>query len=143
MMKTLVSLLPVSLALAVAGCSSPSPITLNRVGPVPQASISMASDGYLVVYPPALPLTTLDDPDMSFRSVCRVRSDDGALYRKVAVWSPAETKQPLALPAGSYTVEARAANRALVHVPVVIEPDRTTVVRLNGELSSEALAALD
>jgi hypothetical protein len=144
-MKILVTILPMGLALGLAGCTSTSPLALDRVGPAPQAILAKAPQGYLVVSPALLPLTTLDDPDMSLRSNYRILSSDGTLYRNVRIWVPDVLHEPapLALPPGLYTIEARATGYRRVSVPVVIEADRTTIVRLNGQARSEDLAASD
>ena len=144
-MKRLATFLPIGLAIVLAGCTSTSHLTLDRVGPAPRAILSKAREGYLLVHPAWLPLTTLDDPDMSLQSICRILSSDGTLYRNVRIWAPNVSHEPapIALPPGLYTVEARATGHGRVHVPVVIEADRTTVVRLNGQPRSEDLAASD
>jgi hypothetical protein len=78
----------------------------------------------------------MDDPDMSVRAICRVLSEDGGLYRTVRVWGAERDLEPaiLRLPAGLYTVEARASGYGRVVIPVAIEKNRMTVIRLDGEL---------
>jgi hypothetical protein len=144
-MKLLGPLSSIGLALGVAGCSSTPPLALDPVGPAPTVFLAKAPRGHLVLWPAALPLTTLDDPDLALRSNCRILSSDGSLYRSVRIWASDHSREParVALPPGVYTVESRAAGHGRVAVPVVVEADRTTVVRLDSEshLRFEGLAA--
>jgi hypothetical protein len=125
---------------ALAGCTSSSGPSLvaNRVGPSPTVLPSQPGDGLLLVRPDWLPLTSLDDPDMSIRATYKILSDDGAIFRDVRVWAPEHQPEPtpIRLPAGLYTVEARASGYGRVGVPVKIEKERTTIVRLDGEADS-------
>jgi hypothetical protein len=140
----------VAAAAALAGCASSPPLALEQVGPAPSLVQSTPLHGHLLVQPAWLPLTTLDDPDMSIHTDYRILAEDGSLYRKVRGWAPnaEHDPAPVLLPAGQYTVEARAAGYGLVTVPVVIEPAQTTMLCLNGRAdarfadSSAALVTL-
>jgi hypothetical protein len=133
------------IVLPLAGCTTSSSVSLghHRVGPAPAVHASATGEGLLLISPDWLPLTSLDDPDMSIRAVCRVLTEDGALYRTVRVWGAEHDLDPaiLRLPAGLYTVEARASGYGRVGIPVVIEKNRMTVIRLDGELDPSFEAA--
>jgi len=133
-MKNSVALGAIITAIALVGCASP-PLALERVGPAPRLARATPSEGHLLVQPAALPLTTLDDPDMSIRVDYKILSSDGALYRNIRCWGTEVWHHPTSvrLPAGLYTVEARATGYGRVRVPVVIEAVRTTTVCLNGQ----------
>jgi hypothetical protein len=133
-MKNTFSLALIVAAAALAGCASAPPLALERVGPAPFLAQSTPLQGQLLVRPAWLPLTTLDDPDMSIHTDYRILAEDGSLYRTVRCWAPDADRDPapVQLPAGQYTVQARAAGVGQVAVPVVIEPAQTTILCLNG-----------
>ena len=99
-MNSSVQILPLILALAIplAGCttSSSQSLALQRVGSAPDHLPGAPAEGLLLVNPDWLPLTSLDDPDMSVRASYKILSSDGALYRKVRVWGSEHHPEPMA-----------------------------------------------
>ncbi len=116
-------------------------LVLGAVGPVPSAvATANANAGTLVAYS-AYDVTAdfnSRDPNRPVYSDYRIYSNRGKLLRKVHNDSGTIFQDPrrVTLPAGSYRVLARANGYGYVTVPVTIEADRTTILRLTGNWSA-------
>jgi hypothetical protein len=130
----LVTLLP--------ACSSPrTAVDLAPVGPAPLDQALQPNQGGLVVYSA---YNLYGDPRyVMHHSDYSIASDDGKMVRQMANHIDRFDEGPrrIALAAGKYTVTARSAHYGKVNVPVVIQPERTTCVYLDGYPHPEAPSA--
>jgi hypothetical protein len=132
-------ILMTALAVAwLAGCASNSnQVTVDTVGPRPQAAMAEASDsGTLIVY------SAFDvgadfynrNPYGRQYSDYRILTGDGKLYEKVHNNNDTimQDAVPVNLPAGNYQVKAASNGYGHVTVPIVIAAHQTTILHLEG-----------
>ena len=120
----------------LAGCASPgSRLALEPIGPAPTTPSSVGSSGTLVVFSAFRRGADFSAPPYRREySDYRIFSPDGKLLQ----WVPNDsgtleaTPKPVPLPMGTYHVVARANGYGEVTVPVVIRPNQTTFVHLEG-----------
>ena len=112
------------------------PVVLAPVGPCSVRHESSDLKGHLQVFSVMEAPSEGDDPIWYQHTAYRIYNPGGKRVKyvgnRVGKWD--ETPQTVTLPAGRYTVKALAEGycHLLVQVPVVIEPDRTTVVHLQS-----------
>jgi hypothetical protein len=128
------------LAVLLAGCASPGgvPVVETPVGPSGEPARAAAGEGWLVVYS-AFEVVPMDNSYSTPRTRYEVDDAEGRMLRKVSNFASTfdATPTPVSLSAGSYRVLAAAANYGLVAVPVVIQPNRTTTLYLDGASHQE------
>jgi hypothetical protein len=94
-----------------------------------------SNSGYLKVYSAT---DEFDDGGVSYyaHSSYTVYMGNGKLFKTIEnhISASDETPDVVALPAGTYTVEARSEARGYVRLPVVVRPGRLTIVDLEEEL---------
>jgi hypothetical protein len=141
-MKTIISMLLVTAGALLSGCaSSKDGLPLGTVGPAPLPVLNANSTtGTLVVYSAYEVNADFNsrDVDRPEYSDYRIYSADGKLLQKVHNDSGTIFQDPrrVALPVGNYQVVAQA-NIGFGHVtiPVSVEANRTTMLRLSGNWS--------
>ena len=126
-------------AILYSGCASePNTVALDAVGPAQVLKPGFASidQGTLVVYSAADPSPDFSarDPYRPIYSNYEIYSMDGRLLKKIHNNDDTMLQRPVGvgLPAGKYSVQARANGYGLVSVPVMIQAGRNTVVHLEG-----------
>jgi hypothetical protein len=134
-MKSL--LLAVSASVAfVASCSfHPQPLVLQAVGPSPSQPVVAGSGGTLVVYSAFDPHADFNDlPYTRHYSDYQIVGSQGTLLKLVRNNTPSILGAPAAveLPAGNYSVMARANGYRTVTVPVAIAAGQATTLHLEG-----------
>ena len=123
----------VGAALISAGCAS-VPTLVAPVGPFPSEHWASEPKGHLQVFSVVEPQSEGDDAVWYQHSGYVIYNEQGKRFKYVGnttgKWD--ETPQTVLLPAGRYTVKARAEGYlyVLVNVPIVIERGKTTVVHL-------------
>ena len=112
----------------------PAPVAVQAVGPAPREEANNAQDGYLVVYS-AWGLVNENKAPVDHHSRYTIRSDDGRMNRVIINHVDRFDEGPIRLPltAGTYKVSALSAHSGRVIVPVIIEPQQTTYVYLDGQ----------
>jgi len=119
-----------------AGCTSAqTPLVLGTVGPrqyLPEVN-SIEPRGSLVVYT-AFDSSSVTGDDQPRHSDYELRSSDGQLIKRVFNRAHGIGDEPATvdLVPGRYVIEARATRARRVSVPIAIEADRTTCLRLDG-----------
>jgi hypothetical protein len=119
--------------LILAGCAS-VPTLLSPVGPDPSEHGASDPKGHLQIFSVVEPQSEGDDAVWYQHSSYVIYNEQGKRFKYVGnttgKWD--KTPQTVLLPAGRYTVTARAEGYryVLVNVPIVIEPGKTTVVHL-------------
>ncbi|HTY87477.1 MAG TPA: hypothetical protein VMB80_08435 [Candidatus Acidoferrum sp.] len=138
-MKLLIAAVGGSAGLLLAGCAGPETgLVLDPVGPPPAiVAHTDALTGSLVVYSAASANADFNsrDPYDQEYSDYRILSPEGKLLQRVHNDTGRSWDSPVVvcLSAGHYRVVARANGCGLVTVPVVIEPNQTTTVHLDGD----------
>jgi len=121
------------LAPILAGCSS-RPAVLAPVGPCSVSHQTSGSKGHLQVFSVMEAQSEGDDPIWYQHTAYRIYNPQGKRIRyvgnTVGKWD--DTPATVTLPAGRYTVKARAEGYRSVEVPVSIEPGQTTRVHLES-----------
>jgi hypothetical protein len=134
------------MACLLAGCISQRPeVVLDPIGPPSPPLAGSGSSGTLVVYSAFDPHADFNDlPYQRHYTDYRIVSADGSAQQTIHNTNGLSLDGPrsLELPVGSYQVMARANGYGLVTVPVVIRPNQTTTVHLEGNPSSSNNAAL-
>ena len=137
-MKTFLTSNIVAAGLLLAGCATgKSGMTLDTVGPVstPPAAIS-STNGTLVVYSAYEVSADFNsrDPYHPEYSDYRIFTPDGKLLQRVHNNSGTILQDPMSveLPAGKYSVIARANGYGYVTVPVIIEAQQSTILHIEG-----------
>ncbi len=125
----------------LCGCvTSHNRLVLDTVGPDPSLSqvVQVATNhGWLVVYSAYRRNADFNSRD-SYRPECsdfKIYSSTGQFQQRIHNNSgnSLQSVVPVALPAGEYKVKARANGYGYVIVPVVILPNQTTVLHLEGD----------
>jgi hypothetical protein len=126
--------LTAALALAPGCASEPTPVAVQAVGPAPREQTNTSQDGYLVVYS-AWGLVNENKAPVDHHSRYTITSDDGKTNRVIINHVDRFDEGPIrvALAAGSYKVSALSAHSGRVIVPVIIAPQQTTYVYLDGQ----------
>ena len=120
------------------GCASfKNDLVLNTVGPAPSSTVPAKSgQGTLTVYSANKVNADFNSLDPNRREYSDYRIFDS--HRKLIKWVHNVTNDilqrpvPVELPAGKYFVAARANGYGIVTVPVIIEANQETVLRLGG-----------
>src|ERR1051326_2438107 len=126
----------------LSACSfHPAPVLLQPVGPVPPESSAgppARNEGYLVVY--SAWSSFVDLGSVGHHSRYTIRANDQAQPREIINHADRFDEGPirLSLAPGSYHVTARATHAGRVVVPVVIKPQETTFVYLDGSNPQQA-----
>lgn len=126
-------------AILYSGCASErNTVALDAVGPA-QLSKPVpptADQGTLIVYSAANPYPDFGarDPYRQVYSNYEIYSTDERLLKKIHNNDNTMLQRPVGvgMPAGTYTVQARANGYGLVSVPVMIQAGQSTVVHLEG-----------
>ena len=120
-----------SLTTAQAGDNTALRIGLVRFGGMEHRTGS--AEGYLLVYSAT---DEFSDGDLVFNahSSYLIRTTDGKSFKSVEnhMSRSDEIPERVSLPAGSYIVEARSANKGYVCVRVMIKPSRLTLLDLDS-----------
>jgi hypothetical protein len=130
----------------VIGCASPPIALTEAVGPAPkvahEGSISAeghaAGEGLLLVYTPVR-TATAEQSEYPVHTSYSVLDGQGKLLHHVDNHTGPFAAEPQAvnLAPGHYRVQARTLDGARVVLPVVIAPEATTVVDLDGSALEE------
>jgi hypothetical protein len=138
-MKKIYLLALMATAILHSGCASErNPVVLDAVGPAQPAKPdpATADQGTLVVYSAVDPTPHFGarDPFRPVYSNYEIYSPDGRLLEKIHNNDDTMLQRPVGvgLPAGKYTVQARANGNGLVSVPVIIQAGQNTVLHLEG-----------
>jgi hypothetical protein len=131
----------VAAGVLLAGCATgKSGMTLDAVGPVPSQPAAVSStNGTLVVYSAYEVNADFNsrDPYRPEYSDYRIFTTGGKLLQRVHNNSGTVLQDPVSvgLPPGQYRVSARANGYGYVTVPVIIEPEQSTILHLEGDVS--------
>jgi len=109
-------------------------MAVQAVGPAPHDEANSAQNGYLVVYS-AWGLVNENKAPVDHHSRYTLTSDDGKIDRVIINHIDRFDEGPLHVPLapGSYKVSALSAHSGRVIVPVIIAPQQTTYVYLDGQ----------
>ena len=132
-MKSNATLLLIGIIPFLSSCASQR-LVLAPVGPNPlQSNVSAGNTGFLRVFSEREPVSEGDTPIFYQPSEYKIYSAHGQLVKDVGNTNGHYDTAPrtVPLPAGRYTVKARAKDYLTVVVPVVIESGRTTSVHLD------------
>ena len=123
----------IGLLALLCGCETHRLIVIDAVGPAHALSAPAAHDGTLIVYS-VLESASVEQSEYPVHSPYTLLTEEGKLLLHVGNRSGAFAANPqaLSLAAGRYRVRALAPGGGEVIVPLIIESDRTTVVRLDG-----------
>jgi len=139
--------LAVVCVLAGTACTSSQPtLALAPVGPrrIPPET-EIGPRGSLVVYSAFETVNAFSDAEQRRHSDYDLRSVGGELIQRVVNHEQSLGEDPaiVKLVPGRYSITARASNSRRVDVPVVIEAEKTTCVRLDGSepIGSSRVAA--
>jgi hypothetical protein len=146
-MKVLTRFAVVCVVACTAACTSTQPnLALAPIGPrrLPVEAERQLT-GSLVVYSAFEAVNTPSDSDQRRHSDYELRSADGAVIKRVSNQEQTFSEDPatVKLAPGRYSITARANASRRVDVPIVIEADKTTCVRLDGSepIGSRRVAA--
>lgn len=134
-MKTLAGISSLGVALLLSGCASTPPLVLDRVGPSPESGEAASTEGTLTVFSAKSRMINLSDPDTVLHTDYTILSSDGTVIRRVAnqVSTVLDIPAAVPLPSGLYTIQANAEGHGVVHIPVVIKPQKATTLHLDGD----------
>ena len=144
-MRIVLPTVVVSILACVTGCTT-QPIALAPVGPQRSPALAAKGDphGLLVVYS-AFDATAGMSDELKHHSDYDLRSGHGQLIERVFNRANGLSEEPVALELapGNYEVVARATRSRQVIVPIIIEADKTTCLRLDGSepIGSRRVAA--
>jgi hypothetical protein len=129
--------------LMVAGCATQT-LQTEKVGPSSGVAREAAGEGRLIVYS-ATEQVVRADVAYQVHSSYQIYREDKSLLKTVRNHrdDQDETPELVSLPAGSYTVKARAAGAGLVAVPVLVQDVKTTEVHLQGSWKPAAAPRSD
>ncbi|MBI3877513.1 MAG: hypothetical protein HY300_16405 [Verrucomicrobia bacterium] len=115
----------------LAGCATPTRVALEAVGPPSSAVRPDEGTGRLVVHTPREQVTSGEVSYERYTSY-NIRKPDGKPFQHVMNFTGPRDERPetVQLPAGQYSVEARAEGVGPVAVPVLIQALKTTEVHL-------------
>jgi len=119
-------------------------LSIGLVRSVPPEHGTRLAEGYLLVYSAT---DEVSDGDVPFNahSSYLIYTPNGKLFKSVENHMSRSDEIPdiVRLPAGSYIVEARSANKGYVRVRVMIKPSRQTVLDLDstGKESPRGIAS--
>ena len=121
----------------LSGCANRNGLVLETVGPrPPHPSALDSTTGALVVYSAYEPGAEFNIRNEFYRSHTdyKIFADDGTLLRKVHNNTGTFQQDPVTVPLapGKYTVVARANGYDDVTVPVIIAPQQSTILHLEG-----------
>lgn len=139
-MKTCYAVVLLTAATLWSGCAfGPRDMVLEPVGPSPTSVAGNNGEGSLVVYT-AYDVNAPGLGDYEHRhhyTDYKILTDDGKLRQTVHndIGTSVRQAAQVNLPAGTYRVVANANGYGTVTVPVVIGPNRLTVVHLEGGAS--------
>ena len=143
--KLLIVLFAFSCAsLMMAQAEDADSLFIGLVRSVPPEHGIRLAEGYLLVYSAT---DEVSDGDLPFNphSSYLIYKPDGKLFKSVENHMSRSDEIPdiVRLPAGSYIVEARSANKGYVRVRVMIKPSRQTVLDLDstGKESPRGIAS--
>jgi hypothetical protein len=122
-------------ALCFGGCRSVEPVTLEPVGPRPlRQAMAVPPGGFLVVYSALDAAPGTAENDSWTYSNYQLCDANGQRLQWIRNQSDQVAPDPahIRLSPGRYSIVARSAEGRQTTVPVVIEEDRTTYVRLDG-----------
>ena len=133
----------------LAGCATgKSGITLDTAGPVPAQPAAVSStNGTLMVYSAYEVNADFNsrDPYRPEYSDYRIFNTNGKLLQRVHNNSGTILQDPVSveLPPGKYRVFARANGYGYVTVPAIIEPEQSTILHLEGDVSWPGVAGFN
>jgi hypothetical protein len=121
----------------LSGCASSNGLVLGTVGPQPlHLSAFNSTTGTLVVYSAYETGAEFNIRNEFYRSHSdyKIFAGDGTLLRKVHNNTETFQQNPVTVPLapGKYTVAAQANGYDDVTIPVIIAPQQTTVIHLEG-----------
>jgi len=116
----------------LVGCVS-QPVALNTVGPAPLHHDSFGPEGYLKVFSDTETHVIGDGPAYYPHTGYNVYDPAGkrVIYVANHLGNMDETPMTVSMPSGQYNVVAESSSYGRVTVPVVIRPNRTTIIRLD------------
>ena len=121
-------------SLMTAQARDPHSLFMGLVRSGPPDHGTRLAEGYLLVYSAT---AEVSDGELAFNphSSYLIYTPDGKLFKSVENHMSRSDEIPdtVRLPAGSYIVEARSANKGYVRVRVMIKPSRQTVLDLDDE----------
>jgi hypothetical protein len=123
-----------ALALVPACANQGTPVALQPVGPAPREEANNSQEGYLVVYS-AWGIVNENKAPVDHHSRYTIISEDGKMSKVVINHVDRFDEGPIRvpLPAATYKVSALSAHSGRVIVPVIIAPQQTTYVYLDGQ----------
>ena len=135
-MNKVKTILGLAFVCILSGCAS-APVALSSVGPNPYALPDGSQNGQLEVFSALVGRIEGDNPTWFQHTDYRILTPQHGLVKRVdnTVGYYAESPRIIALPAGTYLVEAQAKDYFLVEVPVVIQTGKLTVVHLDNNWS--------
>ncbi len=116
------------------GCASSRTVVVhNPVGPWRARVTADEGTGQLIVYS-ATRVTLSDQSEYPVHTPYTILGSDDRVIRRINNTSGLFSQSPatVSLPAGEYHVKALAADTGYVVLPVIIEPQQTTIVDLDG-----------
>ena len=117
-------------------------ISVDPVGPAPESAVdsSKAKTGWLEVYTPL----EVNDNDYQHprHASYLILNREGRVLKRVRNHAGSFAQEPerVQIAAGTYTLVRPAARRGRPPVPIVVQPNQTTLVRLEGSNSYAATA---
>ena len=131
-----ISVLAIAIALSWGCAANNNGVVLGAVGPAMQSPPKVSTNGTLVVYS-AYEVTAdfnARDPNRPEYSDYKIFTADGRLLQRVHNNSGTmlQDPMPVSLPRGEYRVVAMANGYGFVTVPVIIEPNQSTILHLEG-----------
>ncbi len=138
-MKIFRALIAMMAGAFLSGCATGSSrLALDTVGPDPTLpQVTGTANGCLVVYS-----AYRRNADFNTRDSYRPESSDYKIFSSTGVFqqrihnnsgNSLQSVVPVTLPAGQYTVKARANGYGYVSVPIVIAPNQTNILHLEGD----------
>lgn len=133
-MKSICLVMGTGLVSVLVGCAS-TPVAVAPVGPNPLGIEGTSAKGELQVFSSLEGCSEGDNPTWWQHSDYNIYNVSGKLIKRVdnTVGHYEEAPRQVALPAGTYLIEAHASDYFRVDVPVTIERGRTTRVHLDGQ----------
>jgi hypothetical protein len=119
--------------LALDGCVN-TPVVLDAVGPVPKEHRKYVGEGRLIVFTAAEEYNVGDTTTYRPHSAYHIHDGNGKRFKYVLNHTGVmdEMPQSVLLPAGNYTLRARAERLGWVIVPVLVKENQSTEVHLDS-----------